>query len=182
MESYPTQPVSACPKDNNYELCRYRELKKRTAKPTSQTTYICVNSQIGVHIILQSNTYTVQSPGNALTCDLISYDVRAENDITLNLSKSAIKKYILTTLPRARIDESVDITDRMPSCWLLFDEVACHSLIPATMTFLLHSAVKAFSDQDSSFCIEQNGRKSKYINQQWLYLRLLLTSFLFNHF
>ncbi len=168
----PTQVVSACPKDNNFELCRYKELKAGTMNATHASTYICTHSQIGMHIILRANQYgELSSPNSTLACDLISYDVRSTEGITKDLATDMIITHILPTLPYAHVHETVDITNMMSDCHTtstLVDTIICTNANDMSVTvrytpFLLYSEVKAFSDQDTAFCTEQAEEKVRIL-------------------
>ncbi len=166
-----TQPVSACPQDNNFELCRYKELKAGTMNATHVSTHICINSQIGMHIILQANQYgELPSPNKALACDLISYDVRTTDGITIDLANDTIVTFILPTLHLTRIHASVDITQKIPCRHRNLNMKHCSdpdnseaSMVIQHTPLLLHSEVKAFSDQDSKFCTEQAEEKARIL-------------------
>ena len=163
----PTQPVSACPKDNNFELCRYKELKAGTMNATHVSTHICTHSQIGMHIILRANQYEeFPSPSNALACDLISYDVRTTDGIIIDLPNDTIVTFILPTLHLTRIHALVDITQKIPCRHRNLNMKFCSdpdnsesSMVIQNPPLLLHSEVKVFSDLDSAFCTEQAEEK-----------------------
>ena len=168
----PTQVVSACPKDNNFELCRYKELKAHSTDPTDSSTHICINTQIGMHIILRANQYgkTSVPPVSALACDLISYDVRTTDGITIDLANDTIVTFILPTLHLTRIHASVDITQKIPCRHRNLNMKHCSdpdnseaSMVIQHTPLLLHSEVKAFSNQDSKFCTEQAEEKVRIL-------------------